>query len=255
MENQTIQQTDQKNDAIKRMLSAGVQYGRLKRFTQTRMRRHLMSSNIKNMEIFNLDETNTGVEKVSEVIKKTIADNKKVLFVGTHAASIDAVKNMAVSLDQPYVNFKWIGGFLTNFETVKSRLKYFNDLKEKVESGQIAEYSTRDRVAAKKEYEKMAKSYEGVCQMSELPALIFLVNGAYKMHQTVIREARIKKIPIVGIAGSDNNPETFLAYIPANDRAPKSIAFIAQTLLERLGQNKSADSVQDRIVEITSSEE
>jgi len=61
------------------MLSAGVQYGRLKRFTQTRMRKHLMSSNIKNMEIFNLDETNAGVEKVSEVIKKTIADGKKVI--------------------------------------------------------------------------------------------------------------------------------------------------------------------------------
>jgi small subunit ribosomal protein S2 len=235
METKIIEET--KSKIIEEMMKAGCQYGRAKRFTHPSMRPFLLRNKRGNIEFFNLEKTLEGLEKVTNFLKKALSENKTILFVGAKPAAEEAIKIIADAFNMPYLNYKWVGGFLTNFETIKTRIAYFKELLEKEKSGEIENYPPKDKQRILRELEKMKKIYSGVINMENLPDVLFIVDLAYKSHKIALSEALKKNTPVCALAGSDNDVSKLEYFIPANDKAPSSIKFIINYLIEKIKGN------------------
>ncbi|GIW65922.1 MAG: 30S ribosomal protein S2 [Candidatus Parcubacteria bacterium] len=231
MTNNQENNNKQENKKYKDFLENGCHYGRAKRFTHPSMKKYLLRSKNSNIEFFNLKKTVEKLNEVANSIKKIITENKIILFVGTKPSSEKAIKDIAQKFNMPYINYKWTGGLLTNFETIYKRLTYFKELLKKEETKELEELPTYERQKIKKELEKMKKIYYGLLNLNSLPDYIFIVDLNFKNHKTAYREAIKKNIPIIALAGSDNDISKIFSFIPANDKAPKSINFIISSLI------------------------
>lgn len=215
------------------MQKAGVHYGRAKRYTHPTMRPFLLKS-LYNIEIFNLQFTLQKMNEVATVLTDFFRANKKILFVGVTPAASSRLTQFALTFNQPYLTYKWVGGFLTNFSTTLSRLTYFRELLKKEESKELEEYPPKERAKIERELNKLKNIYSGVINLENLPDALFIVNLAYPSHQTAKREALKLKIPLIALAGSDNDLTGVEFFIPGNDKAPRSIAFIMDYLEEKI---------------------
>ncbi|GIW66303.1 MAG: 30S ribosomal protein S2 [Candidatus Parcubacteria bacterium] len=222
---------NQEREKYKEFLENGCHYGRAKRFTHPSMKKFLLKSKNANIEFFNLKKTEEKLNEVAELIKKIISENKTILFVGAKPSAEESIKIIAQKFNMPYVNYKWIGGLLTNFETISKRIIYFKELLKKEESKEIDELPPYERQKIKKELEKMKKIYSGLLNFENIPNYIFIIDLNYKNHRTAYREAIKKNIPVIALAGSDNDISKVLSFIPANDKAPRSINFIVSSLI------------------------
>ena len=229
-----LQQSQQTEEKIyEEMMKAGVHYGRAKRYTHPSIKNFLLKSN-KNIEFFNLKLTLQKLNEVSNYLKQVLAENKKILFVGTTPASQNKIQEIAQALNQYYMTYKWVGGFLTNFQTIQSRLIYFRELLKKEENGEIQNLPPAQRSKVEKELQKLKNLYSGVINLESLPDVIFIVNLAYKQHKTAKREALRMKIPIIALAGSDNDVSNVFLFVPGNDKAPRSIAWQLDYILAKI---------------------
>jgi small subunit ribosomal protein S2 len=224
--------TDKEEGILEEFLAAGVQYGRGKTRTHPSMKLFLLKSTQKQIEIFDINITLEKLKEAAKFIADLLNSSKKILFVGVTPAASLPIKELATSLNQPYMAFKWVGGFLTNFDTIKARLIYFRDLLAKQKSGVLDQYPPRERNKILQELEKMKQIYEGVKDLETRPDAIFIVNLAFKSHKTAKREAMRLNMPIIALAGSDNDISKVKVVIPGNDKAPRSI----KTLLNYLGR-------------------
>ncbi len=238
MENQnqkTILQEKETN-VFEEMMKAGVHYGRAKRFTHPSMKPYLIKSN-RNIELFNLKITLEKLKQVAEYLKNALAEKKVILFVGAYPAAQNKIQELAIKLNQPYMTYKWVGGFLTNFQTIKARLLYFKELLEKEKSGEIKNYPPAERARIERELEKLKNIYSGVIDLENLPDIVFIVNLFFPQHKTALREAKRLKIPVIALTGSDNDISKVDLFIPGNDKAPRSIAWVLDYLLSLLNTN------------------
>ncbi len=234
-ENSEQKNQERRNESLlKLMLASGVHYGRAKRFTHPSVKEKLLPNHKSNIEIFDLGQTLSALDRIADLINKIIDQGKSILFVATQPAAQETVKKIATELSMPYLNTKWVAGFLTNFETIKSRLTYFKELSAKAASGEINNYPIKEAKKMERELEKMKQIYGGVATIEKLPDFVFIINVNYPSHRTVVREAIKTKIPIIAIVGSDNNIEVCFDAISANDKAPRSINFIVAYLLRKL---------------------
>jgi len=215
------------------MMKAGVHYGRAKKYTHPSMKPFLIKT-VRNIEIFNLNFTLQKLNELSNALAQTLKEGKKVLFVGVAPASALKIKEIAQKFNQPYLNYKWVGGFLTNFQTILSRLAYFKELLQKEASGELKEYPPKERSRLERELNKMKLIYEGVKDMEKLPDAVFIVNLAHKSHLTAKREALKMNLPIFAIAGSDNDITNVKYFVPANDKAPRSIDFLLSYIMSKV---------------------
>lgn len=223
------------------MMKAGVHYGRAKKFTHPLIKPFLLTTN-KNIELFNLKLTLEKLEETAKFLKQALDEKKTILFVGVSPASQNKIKEIAEVLNQPYINYKWVGGFLTNFQTIQSRILYFKELLQKEASGELQNYPAKERSRVEKELRKLKNLYLGVLNLDKLPDLIFIVNLAYKQHKTALREALRMKIPVLALAGSDNDISQTQLFIPGNDKAPRSIAWIIDYLKSKLIEKQNNQS-------------
>lgn len=231
-ESQLSQNID--SELLKRFVEAGVFYGRKKSLTNPKMKPYLIDLPQFNIEIFNLDLTKKALDEAVDYLKQILNENKTILFVGTKPAVSESIKEIATTLNQPYIVFRWPGGFLTNFVTIKARIDFMKNLENKILSGEIEKYPLKEKLRMKREYEKLIKLYEGVRHIEKIPDCLFIVDLRFKNHQTAYHEALRMKIPLIAICGSDNNPEGVTIVIPANDKAPRSVKFLINYLKERL---------------------
>jgi len=233
-QNQIITHQD---SIFEEMMKAGVHYGRAKKYTHPSMKNFLLRSN-KNIEIFNLRFTLERLNQMADFLKRALEENKKILFVGTSPASQNKIREIAENFNQPYVNYKWIGGFLTNFSTILSRLIYFKSLLEKEASGELQSLSALEKSKIEKEIGKLKNLYWGVKDLESMVDLVFVVNLAYNQHKTLKREALKMKIPILALAGSDNDVSSVTLFVPGNDKAPRSISWQIDYLISKIKGNE-----------------
>ena len=233
--NQEIKQVA-KESLIEEMMKAGVHYGRAKRFTHPLMKPFILKST-KNIEIFNLKITLQKLNEIADFLKQNLTEGKTVLFVGTTPAVQFKIKEIAETFNQPYIIYKWVSGFLTNFQTIQARLLYFRDLLQKEQSGELKNYPPKEMSRIEKELFKLKNIYSGVLNLEKLPDFIFIVNLAFKSHKTAKREAIKMKIPILAIAGSDNDIFNVFKFVPANDKAPRSIGWLIDYLINKIRTN------------------
>lgn len=223
------------NELYKSLLENGCHYGRAKRFTHPSLKPYLIKKNKNsNIEFFNLKKSIEHLNQVANLMKEILNENKIILFVGAKPSAEAPVQEIAKKLNMPYVTYKWVGGLLTNFETIKKRIIYFKDLLAKEEKGEINDLPIYERQKIKKELDKMKKIYEGLINMENLPDYVFIVDLNLKGHKTAYRECLKKKIPVIALAGSDNDIRQTLAFIPVNDKAPRSIKFIISLLINKI---------------------
>lgn len=232
MEIQQLQQLTGES-VLEEMMKAGVHYGRAKRYTHFLMKPFLLKTN-KNIEIFNLKITLQKLNEMANYLKSALNENKTILFIGVTPAAQQKIKEIAETFNQPYLNYKYVGGFLTNFQTIQARLLHFRNLLQKETSGELNEYSPHERSKIERELQKLKNVYSGVINLEKIPDVLFIINLAFPSHQTAKREAVKMKIPVLAITGSDNDISNVHIFVPANDKAPRSIGWLIDYLIQKI---------------------
>jgi len=215
----------------KELLQAACHFGHRKEKWNPKMSPFLFGTR-KGIHIFDLEKTRKGLETVCASLKKLQAEGKTILFVSTKQQSIPLIEHLAGTLGQPMVTKKWIAGLLTNWTTIKRRLKYYLDLQKSFQTGEIEKYTKKEQTTLRKKLAKLDNALAGVSRMSNLPDALFVLD-AMRDHVAVLEAAKLG-IPIYGVCDSNADPDHFTAFVPANDDAIKSILLILQTVENEL---------------------
>ena len=214
---------------LEEMAKAGLLFGRKHSRTNPKMKNYIYTSR-NGVEIFDLVQTIDLIEKAKNFLKTAVQTGRPILFVGTTPASQAVVRATAEKFGFPFVTERWLGGTLTNFETINKRLNYYMNLKSDQQTGKLEKYTKKERTAMEKEIERLTRLFGGLEKMTTMPAAV-VVAGA-DAHLIAIREAKRMKVPVVSIVNTSGAPEMITHVIPANDNALSSIAFIFAKLSE-----------------------
>ena len=212
---------------MKDLLEAGVHFGHQTQRWNPKMDKFIYGAK-SGIHILDLRITYDAIEQAQDYVQKLVANSGKVLFVGTKPQAQQVIEDQAIRADMPYVNFRWLGGMLTNFKTIIKRVVYLKELKSLDSSGEINAYTKSERLRIKREIEKLTKSIGGIVNLNKLPDAIFVVDLSNE--STAITEAQKLGIPVIGLADSNVDPEGVEIVIPGNDDAIRSIELIASAI-------------------------
>jgi small subunit ribosomal protein S2 len=218
---------------IKELLEAGVHFGHQTRRWNPKMRRFLHGER-DGIYIIDLLKTKRLLDQASEFAGTVAHRGGSVLFVGTKKQARDAVREVAEATGMPYVNHRWLGGLLTNFQTMSERIRRLHDLERYEAEGQLALLPTRERLSAQADLAKLRANLGGVKNMKGTPAAIFVID--LKTEAIAVREAQRLRIPIIGLVDTNCDPDGIDFVIPGNDDAIRSCATITRAIGERVGE-------------------
>ncbi len=190
----------------------------------------------KGIHIFDLEKTHDALKKVCDELRALQKSGKTILFVSTKAQSLLLIEHISKGIHQPVVTKKWVPGLLTNWATIKHRIRYYLDLQNSFKTGEIEKYTKKEQTALRKELAKLDAGLSGVSSMTGLPDAVFVVD-AVRDHVAVL-EARKLGIPVYGICDSNADPDNFKIFIPANDDAVQSIKIILDAIQSELQDAK-----------------
>lgn len=231
---------------IKKLLESGAHFGHKTSRWHPKMGKYIHSKRNGN-HIIDLTHTVRSLEEALGFIEKTASDDKQILFVGTKSQAHDIIKEAAESLKMPYVVERWLGGMLTNRNTISTRIKHLKDLEAKMESGQIAaKYNKLEVQRFTEEIEEMNHLYGGVKDMASKLGAVFIVDVLHEAN--AVREAKKLNIPIVALVDTNADPTDIDYPIPANDDAIKTIKLIVDYISQAIttGREKSKKQVDDK---------
>jgi small subunit ribosomal protein S2 len=218
---------------IKELLEAGVHFGHQTRRWNPKMRRFLHGER-DGIYIIDLLKTKRLLDQASEFAGTVAHRGGTVLFVGTKKQARDAVREVAEATGMPYVNHRWLGGLLTNFQTMSERIRRLHDLERYETEGQLALLPTRERLSAQADLAKLRANLGGVKNMKGTPAAIFVID--LKTEAIAVREAQRLRIPIIGLVDTNCDPDGIDFVIPGNDDAIRSCAIITRAIGDRVGE-------------------
>ena len=208
---------------IKELLEAGVHFGHQTRRWNPKMRRFIFGER-DGIYIIDLLQTEALLGNARDFAENVARRGGTVLFVGTKKQARDAVKATAEAADMPYVNHRWLGGLLTNFQTINQRIKRLHDLERYETEGQLQLLPTRERMAAQADLAKLRANLGGVKNMQRVPDAMFVID--LKTEAIAVKEAQRLRIPIIGLVDTNCDPEGIDYVIPGNDDAIRSCAAI-----------------------------
>jgi small subunit ribosomal protein S2 len=212
---------------IKELLEAGVHFGHQTRRWNPKMRRFIHGER-DGIYIIDLLKTQALLEQAQSFAQDVARRGGSILFVGTKKQARDAVKDVAEAADMPYVNHRWLGGLLTNFNTISKRIKRLHDLERYEAEGQLALLPTRERITATKDLAKLRANLGGVKNMQRPPEAMFVID--LKTEAIAIKEAQRLRIPIIGLVDTNCDPDGITYVVPGNDDAIRSCKLIASAI-------------------------
>jgi small subunit ribosomal protein S2 len=215
----------------KQLIDAACHFGHRKEKWNPKMSNFLYGTR-NGIHIFDLTQTHKKLTEVCAAMKKLQMEGKTILFVSTKQQSIPLIEGIAGNLHQPMVTKKWIPGLLTNWLTIKRRLKYYLDLQSSFKTGEIEKYTKKEQTYLRKQLAKLDTALAGVAKMTGLPDAVFVVDAI--RDRVAVLEAAKLKIPLYGICDSNADPDHFTQFIPANDDAVKSITLILSAIESEL---------------------
>lgn len=226
------------------LFEAGVHIGHQKRRWNPKTRPYIFDHR-GGVTIIDLVKTCDQIEKACEIAKKVVAGGADIWFVGTKKQAKDIIKEGAMSVEMPFCVNRWLGGTLTNFQTIERSLNKFRKFLKMEESGELAKMHKKEAAAIKREMNRMHSNFEGLMQIDDLPGALFVVDV---MHEDIaVAEARKIGIPVIGIVDTNSDPTTVDYPIMCNDDSAKAIRMIVGLLLEGIqegiavrGEKKSA---------------
>ena len=209
---------------MKELLEAGVHFGHQTSRWNPKMKPYIFGAR-NGIYIIDLQKTVSLAKDALKAVTEMSQNGKKVLFVGTKAQARDVLVESAERCGCPYVTERWLGGTLTNFQTIQGSLRKLEKIQEKKDSGAFDQLPNKERAATEKEYERLLRNLGGVRKMSDLPGAMFVVDP-HREHNAVA-EAKVLGIPVIGITDTNCNPDVIDFVIPGNDDALKSIRLFA----------------------------
>ena len=213
--------------SMKQLLEAGVHFGHATRRWNPKMAKYIYTSR-NGIYIIDLQKTANAIEEAYKALLEATKDGGKVLFVGTKKQAQEAVKEEAERSGQYYVNQRWLGGTLTNFKTIRKRIKRLNDLYKMEEDGIYDALPKKEVAKLIQERQKLEKNLGGIKEMKAMPQAVFVVDPR-KEHNAIL-EARKLNIPVFGIVDTNCDPEDVDYCIPANDDAIRAVKLITATM-------------------------
>lgn len=221
-------------DVIGEMVKRGVYIGKIKSKSHPKMKNFIFGTR-HNLQIINLEKTSGQLSKSIEFLKNIAKNKGTVLFVATRMPSKLIIKDAAMKCGMPYVEERWLGGTLTNINTILKRIEHYLDLEKRKASGDLAEkYTKKEQLQFEKELVNLAGNFEGLRNLKKLPDAIFIVDAA--AHDWAVREANIVKVPIVAVVNTDADPSKITYPIPANSDSLDSVKFILEKITEAITQ-------------------
>ena len=218
---------------IKELLEAGVHFGHQTRRWNPKMRRFIFGER-DGIYIIDLLQTQKLLDDAREFAAEVSRRGGTVLFVGTKKQARDTIKDTAESADMPYVNHRWLGGLLTNYQTISLRIRRLHDLERYETEGQLQLLPTRERMSAQADLEKLRANLGGVKNMQRVPDAMFVID--LKTEAIAVREAQRLRIPIIGLVDTNCDPDGIDYVIPGNDDAIRSCAAVTQAIGEVVAQ-------------------
>ena len=213
------------------MIKAGMHFGRKKTIFHPNMKPFIYAAK-ENIYLLDLVKTSEALVAAVEFLKGSLAQGKMILFVGITKPSADPIMATAEALGMPYVVERWLGGTLTNFKVITSRVKHLEQLEKEQASGGFEKYTKKERILKEREMTILRQRYNGIRKLTRLPDVVFV--SSLQESQLPIREALALKIPTVGLVNTDSNPKQLTYPIPANDNARKSVELILEAVREAL---------------------
>ena len=209
--------------SMKQLLESGVHFGHATRRWNPKMKPYIFTAR-NDIYIIDLQKTADAIESAYKVLFDIVKEGGKVLFVGTKKQAQDVVKEEAERTGQFYVNQRWLGGTLTNFKTIKKRIKKLNDLVEMEGNGTFDALPKKERAQLKHERERLEKFLSGIKDMKKVPEAMFIVDP--RKERNAILEARKLNIPVFGIVDTNCDPDDVDYVIPANDDAVRAVKLV-----------------------------
>ena len=210
---------------IRTLLEAGCHFGHQTRRWNPKMKPFIVGER-NGIYILDLKQTMLGADKAYTFLKETAAKGGKILFVGTKKQAQEPVATQAQRCGMPYINQRWLGGMLTNFVTMRSRINRMEELEAMVEDGRMATLPKKEQAVLGKELTKLQTNLGGVRDMTSLPQAIFVVDS--KREEIGIREANRLHIPVVSLLDTNSDPDVVEYGIPANDDAIRSVSLMCE---------------------------
>ena len=223
---------------VRELLEAGVHFGHQAKRWNPKMKRYIFAQRA-GVHIVDLDQTLTLLDRARQFIRGVAEAGREVLFVGTKKQAQYTVAEQAIRSGQPYVVERYIGGMLTNFQTIQPRIHYFTTLAQTVEETPEEERTGREWFALYREYQKLRRNFAGITEMERLPGAVFVIDP--KREELLVKEANRLKIPVVALTDSNCDPDVVDYVIPGNDDAIRSINLISRLVADSILEGRGED--------------
>lgn len=231
--------------STKQLIASACHFGHRKEKWNPKMK-HTLFGVRRGIHIFDIEKTEEALRKTCDELRSMQKSGKTILFVSTKLQALQPIEQTSRALGQPVVTKKWVPGLLTNWSTIKNRIRYYLDLQQSFRTGDVEKYTKKEQVVLRKELAKLDAGFSGVAAMKSLPDAVFIIDAV--RDRVAVLEARKLGIPVFGICDSNGDPDDFKIYIPANDDAVKSIEMILGCIQSELGDAKKAESKDDTVV-------
>ncbi|MBO5396611.1 MAG: 30S ribosomal protein S2 [Clostridia bacterium] len=234
--------------SMKQLLEAGVHFGHQTRRWNPKMAPYIFTER-NGIYIIDLQKTVKKLEEAYNFIHEVAADGGEILFVGTKKQAMDSIKEEAERCNMPFVNARWLGGMLTNFSTIKRRIKRLEQLKKMEEDGTFDLLPKKEVIKLKLEREKLEKFMGGITEMKKQPAAMFIVDP--RKERIAVLEAKKLGIPIVAIVDTNCDPDEVDYVIPGNDDAIRAVKLIAGAMADAVIAGRQGEVVAEAAEEAT----
>ena len=232
--------------AMKQLLEAGVHFGHQTRRWNPKMAEYIFQAR-NGIHIIDLQKSSKKLDEAYDFLKNQAEEGKTVLFVGTKKQAQECAKEAAEKCGMYYVNQRWLGGTLTNFKTIRNRIKRLTDIEKMQEDGTFEVLPKKEVILLKKEMEKLEKNLGGIKEMTEIPGVMFVVDP--NKEKIAILEARKLGIPVIGLVDTNCNPEDVDYAIPGNDDAIRAVKLIMDVMANAVIEGRQGESMEQEVDE------
>ena len=217
--------------SLEDLLEAGAHFGHQARRWNPKMEEYIYGAE-NGVHIFDLTKTKPLIEEALEFIKKSVKEGKTILLLGTKKQIKDKVREAAEEVGVPYVNERWLGGTLSNFEQMARSLKRLEELKTNMAGGVYAKYTKKERLLIERDIARLERFFGGIKTLQKVPDVLFVIDT--KRETGAVREAHAKKVTVVGIVDTNSDPDLVDYPIPMNDDASKALEYVLELVKEAI---------------------
>ena len=238
---------------MRQMLEAGVHFGHQTRYWNPKMAPYIFGHRNK-IHIINLETTLALYQEALKFVRQLAAKRGMLLFVGTKRQARDIIREEAQRCSMPYVDYRWLGGMLTNFKTVKQSIKRLKEMEQMAQDGSLERISKKEALGLQRELQKLQRSLGGIKELSALPDALFVIDVGYQ--KGAVAEAVKLSVPVVGVVDTNHSPEGIDYVIPGNDDSSRAIRLYARGIADAVleGRSQSLEEVvaasRDEFVEV-----